>query len=95
VHSYTFYLCCIDPAGDPDPSGKVHGYVPPGKTEVRTIPLEILVKGDSAPTYGATTEDDARGYAATVMAFQLYYKRNTIVCFRHSTDIFVCSRMER
>ncbi len=47
-------------------------YVPSGKKDVRTIPLEIFVKGDKEPLYGSTTEDDLRGYAATVLPFQAY-----------------------
>jgi hypothetical protein len=31
-------------AGDADPAGTVHGYVPPGASEERKIPLEISLK---------------------------------------------------
>ena len=30
--------------GDADPAGTVHGYVPPGSSEERKIPLEISLK---------------------------------------------------
>ena len=30
--------------GDLDPAGTVHGYVPPGASEERKIPLEISLK---------------------------------------------------
>lgn len=58
--------------GDPDPEGDVHGYIPKGSDSVRTIPLEIAVKGDNDILFGSTTEDDSRGYAATVLPFQSY-----------------------
>jgi len=57
--------------GDPDPtSDKVDGYILEGS--VRTIPLEIAVAGDKEILYDATTEDDGRGYASTVLPFQAY-----------------------
>jgi len=55
-----------------DPAGPADGYVPPGEKEPRTIPLEIMVKGDKVPMWGSTTEEDSRGYAATVLPFQSY-----------------------
>lgn len=47
-------------------------YIPAGKSEDRKIPLEIFLRGDDAPLYGITSEDDGRGYAATVLPFQAY-----------------------
>lgn len=47
-------------------------YIPPGQTEDRKIPLEVQLVGDDAPLYGITSEDDGRGYAATVLPFQAY-----------------------
>ena len=35
-----------------------NGYVPPGETEVRKVPLEVFVSGDKAPIYGTTFDDD-------------------------------------
>mmetsp|Transcript_12480 Transcript_12480/g.16373 ORF Transcript_12480/g.16373 Transcript_12480/m.16373 type:complete len:470 (+) Transcript_12480:105-1514(+) len=59
--------------GDPDPeSNKVDGYIPKGSSQVRTIPLEISVVGDKELLYGATTEDDGRGFVPTVLPFQAY-----------------------
>lgn len=58
--------------GDLNPDGDVHGYIPKGSDSVRTIPLEIAVQGDDELLYGVTTEDDGRGYAATVLPFQAY-----------------------
>lgn len=57
-----------------DPDGPADGYVPPGSANKapRTIPLEIRVKGDAVPMWGSTTEEDLRGYAATVLPFQSY-----------------------
>jgi cyclophilin family peptidyl-prolyl cis-trans isomerase len=56
--------------GDNDPEGTVHGYVPAGSSEERKVPLEIAIKGDPELLYGATSEDDMRGSAATVLPFQ-------------------------
>jgi peptidylprolyl isomerase len=39
---------------------------------VRTIPLEVFAKGDDAPLYGVTLEDDGRGAAATVLPFSSF-----------------------
>jgi len=39
---------------------------------VRNIPLEIYVAGDKEAMYGVTSEDDARGFSATVLPFQAY-----------------------
>lgn len=55
-----------------DPDGPADGYVPPGASGPRTIPLEIMVKGDKAPMYESTTEEDLRGREATVLPFQSY-----------------------
>lgn len=56
--------------GDADPEGTVHGYVPKGSTNERKIPLELSLKNDDDILYGATTEEDGRGYQATVLPFQ-------------------------
>ena len=34
-----------------------NGYVPPGKDQVRNVPLEVFVKGDKEPIYSATFDD--------------------------------------
>lgn len=58
--------------GDANPEGEVHGYVPAGSSSERTIPLEISLQGDDELLYGTTSEDDGRGYAASVLPFQSY-----------------------
>ncbi len=58
--------------GDNDPNGEVHGYIPSGETTERTIPLEVSLKEDSELLYGVSSEDDGRGYAASVLPFQSY-----------------------
>jgi len=56
-----------------DPEGPNDGYVPPGATKPRTIPLEIMVKADKGvPMYESTTEEDLRGKEATALPFQSY-----------------------
>lgn len=58
--------------GDADPAGSVHGFVPPGATDERKVPLEIALKGDKELLFGTTSEDDSRGSEATVLPFQSY-----------------------
>jgi len=58
--------------GDADPEGTVHGYIPPGSSTERTIPVEIALKGEKELLYGTTSEDEGKGYAATVLPFQSY-----------------------
>lgn len=62
-----------------DPPGDADGYVAPGSKTVgngkhgeRLIPLEIFVKGDKAPIYETTIEDEGRGGEATVLPFSAY-----------------------
>ncbi|GMI42515.1 hypothetical protein TeGR_g704, partial [Tetraparma gracilis] len=61
-----------------DPDGDAIGFVGEGspklkgKSGERLIPLEIFVKGDKAPTYGVTIEDDGRGGQPTAMPFNAY-----------------------
>lgn len=56
-----------------NPAGSADGYVPPGASSPRTIPLEIMVKGDKGvPMYESTTEEDLRGKEATVLPFQSF-----------------------
>jgi len=67
-----------EPAGGS--TGGPIGYVPEAGTPVwekgpkgeRTIPLEIFVKDDKAPTYEITIEEDLRGGQATVLPFSSY-----------------------
>ena len=62
-----------------DPDGEADGYVATGSKSVgngkhgeRLIPLEIFVKGDAAPFYETTIEDEGRGGQATVLPFSSY-----------------------
>jgi hypothetical protein len=45
---YGGWICGID---ETDPEGPYEGFVDPTIGKVRTIPLEIMVDGDSAPIY--------------------------------------------
>lgn len=58
--------------GDPTAEGKgdKNGYVQDGK--IRNVPLEVFVKGDKEPLYGATFDDDNRGGYAAVLPFNAY-----------------------
>ncbi|MEM9006316.1 MAG: peptidylprolyl isomerase [Cyanobacteria bacterium P01_F01_bin.86] len=40
-----------------DPEGPAEGFIDPKTEEYRAVPLEILVKGESEPIYGATLEE--------------------------------------
>jgi peptidylprolyl isomerase len=62
-----------------DPVGDAVGYVGKGSPAVgngphgeRLIPLEIFVRGDKAPIYESTIEDEERGGQATVLPFSSY-----------------------
>ena len=62
-----------------DPEGEADGYVGKpsksvgaGKHGERLIPCEIFLKGDKAPLYETTVEDEGRGGEATVMPFSSY-----------------------
>ncbi len=55
-----------------DPPGPAVGFVDPQTGRERTIPLEILVKGDSQPVYGATLEDLGRYRDEPVLPFAAY-----------------------
>lgn len=62
-----------------DPDGDAVGYVAKGgkalgngKQGERLIPLEILMKGDKAPIYESTMENEGRGGEATVLPFSSY-----------------------
>merc|ERR1719379_68680 len=60
--------------GDPKAEGRqpLNGYVPPGETDVRKIPLEVYVTGDKQPLYGSTFDDDGRGGYAAALPFNAY-----------------------
>lgn len=55
-----------------DPPGAEVGFIDPETKKYRSIPLEILVKGDSAPLYGITLEDAGRYLDQPVLPFSAY-----------------------
>ncbi|MFB2934843.1 peptidylprolyl isomerase [Aerosakkonemataceae cyanobacterium BLCC-F154] len=55
-----------------DPPGKEQGFIDPKTNEYRAIPLEILVQGDEAPTYGITLEQAGRYRDLPVLPFSAY-----------------------
>ncbi|MBW4440042.1 MAG: peptidylprolyl isomerase [Plectolyngbya sp. WJT66-NPBG17] len=55
-----------------DPPGKEVGFIDPKTGKYRSIPLEILVKGDTVPTYGITLEDAGRYLDPPVLPFSAY-----------------------
>lgn len=55
-----------------DPPGPEEGFVDPTTGEYRAIPLEVLVKGDSEPVYGATLEEIGRYLDQPVLPFSAY-----------------------
>eukprot|EP00871_Galdieria_phlegrea_P004498 jgi/Galph1/5049/GphlegSOOS_G3772.1 len=77
IRSDGFVIQCGDPDGPED------GYTDPKTKQKRTIPLEVFAKGDKAPTYGVTLEDDGRGAAATVLPFTAY---GTLAMAREESD---------
>ncbi|MGF1459682.1 MAG: peptidylprolyl isomerase [Leptolyngbyaceae cyanobacterium] len=55
-----------------DPEGPEVGFVDPETDEYRAVPLEILVKGDEVPVYGATLEELGRYLEDPVLPFSAY-----------------------
>jgi len=55
-----------------DPPGSEVGFIDPETGKYRAIPLEVLVKGDAAPTYGITLEDAGRFLEQPVLPFSAY-----------------------
>ena len=55
-----------------DPVGPEQGFIDPTTKKYRAIPLEVLAKDDSVPTYGITLEDAGRYRAQTVLPFSAY-----------------------
>ena len=62
-----------------EPSGEAFGYVGTPSKSIgagphgeRLIPNEIFCKGDKAPFYESTMEDEGRGGEATVLPFSAY-----------------------
>jgi peptidylprolyl isomerase len=55
-----------------DPEGPEAGFIDPKTKEYRAVPLEILVKGDEQPIYGATLEELGRYLEDPVLPFSAY-----------------------
>jgi cyclophilin family peptidyl-prolyl cis-trans isomerase len=55
-----------------DPPGPAEGFIDPKTKQYRSIPLEILLKGDSEPIYGITLEDAGRYRDQPVLPFAAY-----------------------
>lgn len=55
-----------------DPPGPEVGFIDPKTKKYRAIPLEVLVQGDEAPTYGITLEDAGRYKDLPVLPFSAY-----------------------
>lgn len=55
-----------------DPNGPEEGFIDPKTKAYRSVPLEILVKGDQVPTYGITLEDAGRYLDQPVLPFSAY-----------------------
>ncbi len=55
-----------------DPPGPEEGFIDPKTGQYRAIPLEVLVRGDSEPVYGATLEELGRYLDPPVLPFNAY-----------------------
>ncbi|KAI9129307.1 peptidylprolyl isomerase [Acaryochloris sp. CCMEE 5410] len=55
-----------------DPDGPDAGFVDPDTGDYRSIPLEVLVKGDSEPVYGFTLEELGLSVSEPVLPFSAY-----------------------
>jgi peptidylprolyl isomerase len=66
-----------------DPKGPEEGFIDPKTGEYRAIPLEILVKGDESPIYGATLESLGRFLEEPVLPFSAF---GTLGMARPNTD---------
>jgi len=55
-----------------DPAGPEQGFIDPATGQYRAIPLEVLVQGDPAPTYGITLEQAGRYRDQPVLPFSAY-----------------------
>jgi peptidylprolyl isomerase len=55
-----------------DPVGKDVGFIDPTTGKYRAIPLEVLVQGDKAPTYGITLEEAGRYVDMPVLPFSAF-----------------------
>jgi peptidylprolyl isomerase len=55
-----------------NPVGPEEGFIDPKTKQYRSVPLEILAKGDKVPTYGITFEDAGRPLDQPVLPFSSY-----------------------
>jgi len=55
-----------------DPPGDEVGFIDPKTKQYRAIPLEVLVEGDTEPTYGITLEDAGRYKELPVLPFSAF-----------------------
>ncbi len=55
-----------------DPPGPEVGFIDPKTKKYRAVPLEVLVQGDEAPTYGITLEDAGRYKDLPTLPFSAY-----------------------
>jgi peptidylprolyl isomerase len=66
-----------------DPEGTAEGFIDPNTNDYRSVPLEILVKGESEPIYGFTTEDVGMYLAQPVLPFNAF---GAVALARPTTD---------
>lgn len=55
-----------------DPPGEADGFIDPKTNEYRSIPIEVLVKGDELPVYGDTLEELGRYLDVPAIPFNSY-----------------------
>ncbi|WGV28800.1 peptidylprolyl isomerase [Halotia branconii] len=55
-----------------DPPGKEVGFIDPKTNKYRAVPLEVLVEGDTEPTYGITLEQAGRYLDMPVLPFSSF-----------------------
>lgn len=55
-----------------DPPGEADGFIDPQTKEYRSIPMEVLVKGDDLPVYGDTLEELGRYLDVPAIPFNAY-----------------------
>lgn len=55
-----------------DPGGPDAGFIDPDSGNYRSIPLEVLIKGDSEPIYGFTLEELGLSLSKPVLPFSAY-----------------------
>lgn len=67
-----------------DPPGPDQGFIDPATGKYRSVPMEIMVKGDKQPTYGTTLEDAGRYLDQPVLPFSAY---GTVAMARPGNDV--------